>query len=72
MVSHDVLGMTGRLADDVSANGVGLALGTMFRYVTYKRFVFAVGTADHEPRALGTGSQDPRRVPSVKAGAPGP
>lgn len=74
VVSHDLLGMTSRLADNVSANGVGLALGTMFRYVTYKRFVFAVGTgtADHEPRALGTGSQDPRRVPSVKAGAPGP
>lgn len=41
-VSHDVLGFTGRLADNVSANLVGLALGTVFRYLTYKRFVFAV------------------------------
>jgi putative flippase GtrA len=41
VVSHDLLGMTSRLADNVSANVVGLALGTAFRYVTYKRFVFA-------------------------------
>jgi putative flippase GtrA len=40
-VSHDVLGLTSRLADNVSANLFGLALGTVFRYVTYKRFVFA-------------------------------
>lgn len=41
VVSHDVLGLTSRLADNISANVVGLALGTVFRYVTYKRFVFA-------------------------------
>ncbi len=40
-VSHDVLGLTGRLADNISANVIGLALGTVFRYLTYKRFVFA-------------------------------
>jgi putative flippase GtrA len=40
-VSHDMLGLTSRLADNISANVVGLALGTVFRYVTYKRFVFA-------------------------------
>jgi undecaprenyl-diphosphatase len=40
-VSHDVLGLTSRLADNISANVIGLALGTLFRYVTYKRFVFA-------------------------------
>lgn len=40
-ISHDVLGLTSRLADNVSANVVGLALGTVFRYLTYKRFVFA-------------------------------
>ena len=41
VLSHDVLGLTSRLADNISANVVGLALGTVFRYVTYKRFVFA-------------------------------
>src|SRR3954447_3629318 len=40
-VSHDVLGLTSRLADNISANVVGLALGTMFRYWSYKTFVFA-------------------------------
>jgi len=40
VVSHDLLGLTSRLADNVSANVVGLLLGTVFRFVTYKRFVF--------------------------------
>lgn len=40
VLSHDVLGLTSRLADNISANVVGLALGTIFRYLTYKRFVF--------------------------------
>ncbi|MEO7351544.1 MAG: GtrA family protein [Marmoricola sp.] len=40
-LSHDVLGLTSRLADNISANVIGLALGTIFRYITYKRFVFA-------------------------------
>ena len=39
-VSHDLLGLTSRLADNVSANLVGLALGTVFRYLTYQHFVF--------------------------------
>lgn len=41
VVSHDVLGLTSRLADNISANVIGLALGTLFRFLTYKRFVFA-------------------------------
>jgi putative flippase GtrA len=41
VVSHDVLGLTSRLADNLSANVVGLALGTVFRFLTYQRFVFA-------------------------------
>jgi len=45
-LSHDVLGLTSRLADNVSANVVGLALGTMFRFMTYRRYVFAVPPLD--------------------------
>lgn len=41
VLTHDVLGWTSRLADNLSANVVGLALGTLFRYWSYKRFVFA-------------------------------
>lgn len=43
--SHYVLDLTSPLADNVSANVVGLALGTAFRYVAYKWFVFTGGRA---------------------------
>lgn len=39
-VSHYVLDLRSPLADNVSANGIGLVLGTAFRYVGYKRWVF--------------------------------
>jgi processive 1,2-diacylglycerol beta-glucosyltransferase len=40
-VSHYLLGLTSSLADNLSANVLGLALGTAFRYWSYRRFVFA-------------------------------
>ncbi len=40
-VSHDLIGLTGRLADNISANVIGMALGTAFRFWTYKKWVFA-------------------------------
>jgi putative flippase GtrA len=45
VISHDLLRLTSRLADNVSANVVGLALGTLFRYWSYRKFVFAVRSA---------------------------
>jgi putative flippase GtrA len=39
-VSHYLLDFTGRLADNIAANGVGLALGTAFRFWSYRRWVF--------------------------------
>ncbi|WP_299034302.1 GtrA family protein [uncultured Pseudokineococcus sp.] len=39
-VSHYVLGFTSLLADNVAANGVGLVLGTAFRFVAYRTVVF--------------------------------
>jgi putative flippase GtrA len=41
LISHDLLGLTSRLADNISANVVGLGLATIFRFWSYKRFVFA-------------------------------
>lgn len=38
--SRYVLGLASPLADNVSANGVGLVLGTAFRFWAYRRFVF--------------------------------
>lgn len=40
LVSHYLLGLTSVLADNVSANVVGLALGMVWRYVAYDRWVF--------------------------------
>ena len=38
--SHYLLGFTSRFADNVSANGVGLVLGTMWRFWSFKKWVF--------------------------------
>ena len=40
-LSHYVLDLRSPLADNVSANGVGLILGTLFRFWAYRRFVFS-------------------------------
>ncbi|MGB9372911.1 MAG: GtrA family protein [Jiangellales bacterium] len=39
-ISHYVLGFTSPLADNIAANVVGLALGTAFRFWSYRRWVF--------------------------------
>jgi putative flippase GtrA len=39
-LSHDVLGFTSPLADNISGNIVGTGLGTLFRFWAYRRFVF--------------------------------
>jgi putative flippase GtrA len=39
-VSHYMLGFTSPLADNIAANVVGLALGTAFRFWSYRRWVF--------------------------------
>jgi putative flippase GtrA len=50
--SHYGLGLTSRLADNVSKNGVGLVLGTAFRFWSYRQIVFRkVREAGGEPEA---------------------
>lgn len=39
-VSHDLLGFTSPLADNISGNVIGIGLGTLFRFWAYRRFVF--------------------------------
>ncbi|MCX6402493.1 MAG: GtrA family protein [Actinobacteria bacterium] len=39
-ISHYVLGLDSALADNISANIIGVAFGTLFRFFTYRRFVF--------------------------------
>jgi len=38
--SHYLLDLTSPLADNISANLIGMALGTIFRFWAYRRFVF--------------------------------
>lgn len=40
-VSHDLLGLTTLLDDNISANIVGLALGTLARFVLYRFWVWS-------------------------------
>jgi len=39
-VSHYLLGFTSVLADNIATNGVGLVLGTAFRFSLYRTWVF--------------------------------
>ncbi|GAA2720058.1 GtrA family protein [Cellulomonas aerilata] len=40
LVSRDVLGLRSAVADNVSANVVGMALATLFRFWTFRTYVF--------------------------------
>ena len=39
-ISHYVLGLDSPLADNISANVIGLGLGTLFRFWSYRKWVF--------------------------------
>jgi putative flippase GtrA len=39
-ISHYILDFTSPLADNIAANVVGVGLGTLFRFVTYRKWVF--------------------------------
>lgn len=47
--SRYLLGLESQLADNVSGNGIGLVLGTLFRFWAYRTFVFR-GEVDAEER----------------------
>ena len=51
-LSHYGLGLTTPLADNISANVVGLALGTLFRFWSYRRWVFPEVPDDPADREL--------------------
>ena len=52
-ISHYLLGFESKLADNIAANGVGLVLGTTFRFWSYRRFVWAAPAAVEEAAADG-------------------
>jgi hypothetical protein len=47
-ISHYVLGYESALADNISANFVGLILGTIFRFWGYHNWVFPAQNANVE------------------------
>jgi putative flippase GtrA len=59
--SRYVLGLDSQLADNVAGNGVGLVLGTLFRFWAYRTFVFR-GELDEEQRALRASRRAPGRA----------
>lgn len=48
-ISHYLLGLTSILADNISTNVIGLALGTLFRFTFYRAWVFAPHRGDRSP-----------------------
>jgi putative flippase GtrA len=46
--SHYIMGWDSALADNISANVIGLGLGTMFRFWSYRKFVFPAIPDDSE------------------------
>ena len=46
--SHYALGLDSPIADNISANVIGLALGTLFRFWSYRKWVFPAIPADDE------------------------
>lgn len=51
-LSHYVLGLTSALADNLSANVIGLGLGTLFRFWSYRKWVFPAVPDDDADREL--------------------
>jgi putative flippase GtrA len=52
---------TGRLAFNIAKNVVGVGLGTMFRFWSYRRYVFAAAPArDQDPHRATPPTADPR------------
>ncbi|HET7902219.1 MAG TPA: GtrA family protein [Candidatus Nanopelagicales bacterium] len=52
--SHYALGLTGPVADNISANVIGLGLGTLFRFWSYRRWVFPEDVEAADDAALHT------------------
>lgn len=64
-ISHYVLGLDSRLADNIAANGVGLALGSSFRFWAYRRFIWAAA-GEPAPGEPAPGEPTPQS-PAVRA-----
>jgi putative flippase GtrA len=67
-VSHYLMGLQSPLEDNISANGVGLVAGMIFRFWSYRTFVFRPATgASDEP---GVGPRPRAGLPDDEAETP--
>ena len=57
--SRYVLGLDSALADNISANIVGVGFGTMFRFWAYRKWVFPAVEEEPEVRGTATHQSDP-------------
>jgi putative flippase GtrA len=64
-VSHYVLGLTSPLADNVSANVIGLGLGSAVRFVLYRQWVYSPARRHAVPAATAGASSAPASDPQV-------
>jgi putative flippase GtrA len=55
--SHYALGLTSPIADNIAANVIGLGLGTVFRFWSYRKWVFP-----HQPES--SQSEESEHLPS--------
>ena len=62
-VSHYLLGHTSQLADNISANVIGLVLGTLFRFTLYRLWVFHPGRGT--PLTEGPGEPEGELTPAA-------
>ena len=52
--SHYLLDLTGPVADNISANVIGLGLGTIFRFWSYRKWVFPNDAQTAEDQTIAT------------------
>jgi putative flippase GtrA len=70
-ISHDLLGFTSRLADNLSGNVIGIGLGTLFRFWAYRTFVFTELMDDERDAAAADAALEmPAAAPDESAADP--
>ena len=67
-ISHHWLGFTSILADNIATNVVGLALGTAFRFLLYRYWVYGHHRATGSPTSTGSRRRSARCSRSRRAG----
>jgi putative flippase GtrA len=53
VLTHDLMGLTSRLDDNISANVLGLGLATLFRFWAYRTFVFGDAPSEEPDETTG-------------------